>query len=226
MRNQANIPMTEPPVQFRKLRITLRYLLQGAADQDPRYLVPLKAFEFAANLHQGTRKDGVTPEFMHQIDVALYVRTLSKSLMYPAETIAAALLHDTVEDYEVSLDDVANRFGDRVAHAVKRLTKVLNGRRLADEEYFEAMLDCPIASVVKGGDRINNQQTMLGVFRLAKQQEYISESETHILPMIKAARRRYPEQEAAYENLKLVLRSQVQLLRAVHAAQTLPPTDI
>ena len=45
-----------------------------------------------------------------------------------------------------------------------------------------------------------------------KFEEYISECEKHILPMLKEARRIFPEQEPAYENIKLVLMSQIELI--------------
>jgi len=210
--------MTDQPLRpFDKLRISLRYLLQGSAERDAAYLVPLRAFEFASTTHLGTRKDGKTPEFMHQLEVALYTRTLSRNLQFPAESIATALLHDIVEDYGVTIADIESQFNDTVASAVQRMTKEENGIRRSDEDYFDKIAACPIASIVKGSDRINNQQTMIGVFRMEKQQEYISESEKFILPMLKLARRRFPQQEAAYENIKLMLRSQIQMLRAVHA---------
>jgi len=72
---------------------------------------------------------------------------------------------------------------------------------------------------VKGADRIHNVQTMLGVFDLAKQQEYIHETEEYILPTLKEARRRFPHQEPAYENIKHMLQSQIELLVAVHKTQ-------
>jgi hypothetical protein len=59
---------------------------------------------------------------------------------------------------------------------------------------------------------------MLGAFDLAKQQEYIQETEEYILPALKEARRRFPHQEPAYENIKHMLQSQIELLSAVHKA--------
>ena len=59
---------------------------------------------------------------------------------------------------------------------------------------------------------------MPGVFTPEKQHEYIVECETWIIPMLKLARRKFPEQEPAYENLKRMLTSQIELLR-----NALPP---
>lgn len=204
--------------RFEKLRLALRYYLQGAADQDDTFTVALNAFEFAMAHHRGVRKDGVTPEFMHQLETTHFVRTLRPSLLYPAETLAVMLLHDTAEDYDIDFAELRDRFGPRVEHGVRRLTKVHRGVKLTPEQYFHEMLDCPIATICKGADRGHNQQTMVGVFTVSKQDEYLKETETWILPMLKKARRAHPRQEPAYENLKFLLRAQVDLVRAIHNA--------
>ena len=107
--------------QFEKLKISLRYYLQGAADQNKDFLLVLDAFEFALSYHTGVRKDEVTPEFMHQLETVLFLRTLLSGLKYPAETLAVMILHDVVEDYDVPVEFIRERFGERVAHAVWRI---------------------------------------------------------------------------------------------------------
>jgi hypothetical protein len=74
-----------------------------------------------------------------------------------------------------------------------------------------------VASIVKPADRIDNQGSMVGVFTIEKQKSYIVETQEFILPALKEAKRRFPEQELAYENLKGMLSSQISLLQAVHA---------
>lgn len=201
--------------RFEKLRTALRYWLQGAADHDRSYIVAIRAFDFAMERHVGTRKDLVTPEFMHQLETTQFVRTLRGSLLYPAQTMAAMLLHDVHEDYGAPFAQIRDLFGPDVERAVRQLSKIREGVKISNEQYFMDM-DCPIATFCKGCDRINNQQTMLGVFTPQKQIAYIAETEQFILPMLKAARRRHPEQEGAYENVKWALRSQIQLLKAVN----------
>lgn len=206
--------------KYEKLRIALRYRLIGSASVDPAFKVALAAFDFSEEKTIGTRKDKVTPNFMHPLEVTSYLMTLQPSLRHPAETFAAALLHDVIEDTDVTVEEVQERFGTRVAHATRRLSKVVEGRKAVSlAVYFEDMLDCPIATVAKGSDRINNQSTMVGVFSTAKQIEYIEESEKYILPMLKQARRVYSDQEAVYENIKLVLCNQIALVRAMTEAR-------
>lgn len=207
--------------RFDKLRISMRYRLLGAASADKTFQVALDAYNFAETKYEGKlRKDGKTPAFMHPLEIMAYVVTLMPSLRYPAETLAAVAIHDCVEDYGVSVEECRDRFGARVSHATMRVSKVIHGVKVPSlEEHFEAMLDCPIASVVKPADRANNQSTMVGVFSPTKQLEYVQESERYIIPMMKKARLLYSDQEAVYENLKWVLRHQATLVLAMHGSQ-------
>jgi (p)ppGpp synthase/HD superfamily hydrolase len=192
---------------FDKYRISMRYWLLGK-----NYHRAVLAMEFASKYHTGLRKDGVTPEFHHQISIAHYLRTLP-DLRNQEDVLAAAFLHDTVEDYEVSLTDIESRFGEDVRRAVKKLSKVIKGYKKSPEDYYQDMVDCPIASIVKGGDRVHNHQTMTDVFSKEKIVSYIKETEELILPMLKMARRKYPDQELAYENIKHALKGQIDLIR-------------
>lgn len=191
--------------QYDKLKVSLRYFLLGA-----QFYKAADALEFAAGYHNGFRKDGVTPEFQHQIEICHYLRTLLPSFMYPEETLTAAILHDVTEDYGVLSSTIRERYGDDVSLAVQLLDK--NGKD--PNVYFGGIGSNAIASVVKGGDRMHNIQTMVGVFSPEKQVKYIKEVEEHFLPMLKAARRKFVRQENAYENIKHVLSSQLELLKA------------
>ena len=86
------------------------------------------------------------------------------------------------------------------------------------EVYFPAMVASPLASLAKGIDRMHNFQSMIDTFTLEKQERYISETRQHILPMMKAARKRYTQQEPAYQNVKHVLLTQMDLILAMHRA--------
>ncbi len=204
--------------KFEKLRLALRYWLIARAEVQPDYYRALDALEYAGEFHRGSRKDGVTPEFQHQLEIVQYLRTLHSGLMLPVQTLAAGLLHDVAEDYDVGFEELEDRFGKDIAHPVMLLTKKHRGTQVPTEVYFQRIALDPVASVVKGADRINNLQSMLGVFSLEKQARYCEEAETFFLPMLKEARRRFPRQEAVYENEKLVMRSQLALLHAVRAS--------
>jgi (p)ppGpp synthase/HD superfamily hydrolase len=205
---------------FQKKLLTLRQQLIGA-----RYHHALAALEFAHRYHTGLRKDGVTPEFQHQIEIALFALTLP-DLMYRQEVIATILLHDVREDYGVTSDEIRNlffedpEFAERVVRAVENMTKEFRGVKKDEAVLFEAMSQDPIASIAKGCDRIHNVSSMLGVFTVEKQKIYIQEVVDLFLPMLKRARRLFPHQVNAYENIKHILKSQIQLIEAVHHAMS------
>ena len=188
--------------------ITLRYWLLGRD-----YHIALRALEFAAAFHTGLRKDGHTPEFDHQVTIALYIRTLTDLLSFPEETLASVFLHDVCEDHDVGFDEIEVKFGRPIRDAVIRLTKVHRGIKVPPEIYFSKIAKDPIASIVKAADRMHNMQTMSCVFNEDKQVSYIQETLDYILPMLKEARRTFTEQEPVYENVKLVLLTQIELIR-------------
>ena len=207
--------MSETLYTHKKLRSTLRYYLAGKG-----WHIALKAMNFAEHYHTGTRKDGEIPEFDHQVRIAHFVRTLP-DLLYPEETIAAVFLHDVEEDYDVPIGEVEKLFGEQIAFSTGLVTKRLKDKGLSEaynEVYFAGIRNDPIASIVKGGDRVHNLQTMIDVFDLEKQKTYVKEVKEHFLPMLKYARRLFPEQEAAYMNIKHMLVSQIELIEAMHRA--------
>jgi len=192
---------------FEKMQVAMRYWLHGKG-----FSGAVRAMEFAAEHHIGFRKDGSTPEFHHQISIASYIRTLPE-LMWPEETLATTFLHDVVEDYDVDLHVIESQFGKPVRRAVSLLSKKIGGYEIGVKEYYEAMQGNAIASIVKGADRMHNFQTMSDVFTAKKQETYIEECENFIFPMLKIARKKFPEQEPTYENIKHVLYSQIGLLK-------------
>jgi (p)ppGpp synthase/HD superfamily hydrolase len=198
---------------YTKQLIAMRYWLLGR-----EYFLALAALEFAASFHTGQRKDGVTQEYFHQLSIGRYVKSISTSLDSPQETLATAFLHDVCEDYDIGFEEITSRFGADVSQTVQLLTKKFRGYRKPEAEYYREIAGHKIASVVKGADRIHNIQTMVDVFTYERQHDYIQETEAYILPAIKEARRRFPGQEPAYENIRLVLVSQIELLQAVHRA--------
>jgi (p)ppGpp synthase/HD superfamily hydrolase len=197
---------------YQRLFISMRYWLIGISKNDKQFEPALEALEYAKNIHIGFRKDGKTPEFQHQIEICHYLRTLVDGLMYPGATLAAAFLHDVPEDYDISFEELERKFGKQISDAVWLLTKQYRGEKKDIEVYFDEMAHCPIASVIKGADRINNHQTMHPVFKPEKQQSYILETDNHIIPMLKKARHIHVRQEHIYENIKFVLKSQMAMV--------------
>ncbi len=200
---------------YDKLRTAMRYWLLGSG-----WHVALKAMEMGLTAHDGERKNG-NPEFSHQMFQAQYARTLP-ALMFPEETLAVIFLHDIVEDHDVPISTIHAEFGEMIGNGVDLMSDVdAQGKERPLELYYPAMVSSPLASLAKGIDRMHNFQSMLDVFDLEKQQRYIEETRSHILPMMKDARKRYSQQEPAYQNIKHVLLTQMDLIQAMHRA-TMP----
>ncbi len=175
------------------------------------------ALEFARRKHTGLRKDGVTPEFHHQVQIALNTRTLVPHLLHAEKTIAACFLHDVLEDFdEVDPGEVQERFGVQVATATELLTKKRRGAFKTYETYFSDLAKDPIASAVKGFDRCHNIWTMRGVFDRSQRQAYIDEIDDWFLPMLKVSRKRFPKQEPCYQNIAQQLRAMRDIYRWAH----------
>lgn len=177
----------------------------------------VRALHFAERHHTGIRKDGITPEFSHQVRIALYLSTLTPYFPQPEEVITTALLHDVCEDYDVTFEEIIDLFGTVVGKSVTAMTKVYQGQRLPAEHVASLQADDAIASVNKGADRIHNQATAVGVYSTSKIEEYVDETNSFILPMLKTARKNFPHQNGAYQNIKTVLTSQVSALEALTA---------
>lgn len=197
---------------YDKRFVALRYLLHGR-----KYTEALKAFSYARAHHTGKRKDGA-PEFQHQVDIALFLSTL-RDIQDEEKTLAVALLHDVVEDYNV-LKNFNEVFDKDIVDCVWLLTKPGSKGRSSEvltpankQMYFDRIAADPVASLVKGADRINNVQTMKGAFTKEKQKIYVAEVEEFFLPMIKTALNNFPEQAPAYFNIQHMLKSQIDLIK-------------
>lgn len=194
---------------FEKMRIAIRYWQVGRG-----YYTALKAMNFAQSKHVGLRKDKVTPEFHHQVSQANFARAIIDQTMFPEETMVTIWLHDVVEDCNVPISDIHNMFGERNGNHVELMTNQTFGIKKPTKLYYDSMINDPVTSLAKGIDRMHNHQTMHGVFDPTKQLNYVTETEEYILPMLKAARKNFPQQEAAYQNVRHVLETQIELVRA------------
>lgn len=126
-----------------------------------------EAYDFAFKMHEGqTRKSGV-PYIHHLIEVAMIVSTLHTG---PA-TIIAALLHDVVEDTEVTVGEIEKMFGKDVATIVDSLTKIqrLKLSKKGDDssfvyedhrKIFLGMAKDIRVIIIKLADRLHNLRTL------------------------------------------------------------------
>jgi (p)ppGpp synthase/HD superfamily hydrolase len=190
---------------YSKLRLVLVERLSGM-----NMFKAVEALNYAESLHDGFRKDKVTPEFQHQLEIAAYILTLHSSIENVETTMAAAFLHDTIEDIShVNQQTIENLFGKEIAEVTFKLAKKGNGFVKTTESYYAELANDPIAAIVKGADRSHNLSTMLGVFSNEKIGQYIEETRGFVLPMLKKARKQFPKQRMVFENIKFVIESHI-----------------
>lgn len=93
-----------------------------------------EAIIFATKAHEGQmRKLAGTPYILHPLEVAAIISTITDNL----ETMAAGVLHDTVEDCDVDPREIKERFGSRVAALVQSETEDKLSSRPASETWLE-----------------------------------------------------------------------------------------
>ena len=102
-------------------------LLRASAEKrcasEKELAVVEKAFEFANNAHRNVRRRSGEPYMLHPIAVA---RIVVDNIGLGYKSIAAALLHDVVEDTDYTVEDIRAEFGDKIASLVDGLTKIKN----------------------------------------------------------------------------------------------------
>ncbi|HEX8732049.1 MAG TPA: HD domain-containing protein [Ktedonobacterales bacterium] len=102
-----------------------------------------RAFEVAARAHYGVKRQSGEAYIEHPLAVA----TILAELALDAQGIAAALLHDVVEDTSVTREDVAERFGERIAIIVDGVTKFNAVEAASDALVSAASPDAPLAPI-------------------------------------------------------------------------------
>lgn len=176
------------------------------------YFRAYRALTICIQRHTELRKDGITPYWSHPLSVAAYLRTLFGGTLFEENLIITALLHDILEDTEFKSSDIMEEFGNSVLNYVDSLTKI---KGELTEVYYERVSKHSTSALVKAADRIHNLNTMIGAFDNEKMLSYIQETEDYVLPMIKRCRDEYPQDEAAYENMKLIIHNNVLIIRSL-----------
>jgi GTP diphosphokinase / guanosine-3',5'-bis(diphosphate) 3'-diphosphatase len=123
-----------------------------------------KAWEFCVSHHEGQMRASGEPYIVHPLEVA----EVLAEMKLDATAIAAALLHDAVEDTPATSQEIADRFGDQVAHIVEGVTKIdkiqFANREDRQAENVRKMLLAMVSDVrvvlIKLADRLHNMRTL------------------------------------------------------------------
>jgi GTP diphosphokinase / guanosine-3',5'-bis(diphosphate) 3'-diphosphatase len=124
-----------------------------------------KAFEMAADAHKTMRRKSGEPYILHPLAVA---QICVEEIGLGVRSTICALLHDTVEDTEITLDEIKLFFGNEIAKIVDGLTKIStvidNNSSSQQAENFKKILitltDDPRVILIKLADRLHNMRTM------------------------------------------------------------------
>lgn len=162
----------------RQYKELLRIAYRSLSDDDKK-LIRL-AFDTAVDAHKDQRRKSGEAYIFHPIAVA---KIVASEIGMDATSIAAALLHDVVEDTRYTLEDIREMFGDTVAIIVDGLTKISSLKKDKDvslqAENFRKMLltlnDDVRVIIIKIADRLHNMQTMEAM-RYDKQVKIASET--------------------------------------------------
>ncbi len=122
------------------------------------------AFEMAAEAHKTMRRKSGEPYILHPLAVA---QICVDEIGLGIRSTICALLHDTVEDTDITLEDVQREFGTEIAKIVDSLTKissVMDTNTSQQAENFKKILvtltDDPRVILIKLADRLHNMRTM------------------------------------------------------------------
>ncbi|HAL95426.1 MAG TPA: RelA/SpoT family protein [Chitinophagaceae bacterium] len=167
----------EKKLILREYRSLLRVLKSRLKPGDKELL--RRAFEMAAEAHETMRRKSGEPYILHPIAVA---KICVEEIGLGVRSTLCALLHDTVEDTDITLDDIRREFGEEISRIVDGLTKIANVidvNASQQAENFKKILltltDDPRVILIKLSDRLHNMRT-LDVMKREKQLKIASET--------------------------------------------------
>jgi len=152
----------EKKLILREYRALLRALKNKLKPGDRKLI--RHAFEMAAEAHKTMRRKSGEPYILHPLAVA---RICVEEIGLGVRSTICSLMHDTVEDTDISLEDVEREFGSEIARIVDGLTKISNVidvNASQQAENFKKILltltDDPRVILIKLADRLHNMRTL------------------------------------------------------------------
>jgi len=152
----------EKSLILREYRALLRSLKTKLKPGDRKLI--RNAFEIAAEAHKSMRRKSGEPYILHPLAVA---RICVEEIGLGVRSTICSLLHDTVEDTDVTLEDVEREFGNEIARIVDGLTKIsnvidVNASKQAEnfKKILLTLTDDPRVILIKLADRLHNMRTL------------------------------------------------------------------
>ena len=159
---------SQPSSQKEQKLLTAKFqqLLAKVAENRPKDDPEIirKAYEFSLKHHQGQTRASGEAYLIHPLEVAVVLADMKLD----STAIAAGLLHDAIEDTDVTHEDVRREFGDQVVHIVEGVTKIDKIDFASREErqaenvrkMVLAMVDDIRVVLIKLADRLHNMRTL------------------------------------------------------------------
>ncbi|HVE62086.1 MAG TPA: bifunctional (p)ppGpp synthetase/guanosine-3',5'-bis(diphosphate) 3'-pyrophosphohydrolase [Chitinophagaceae bacterium] len=152
----------EKKLILREYRALLRSLKSRIKPGD-RKMIRL-AFEMAAEAHKTMRRKSGEPYILHPLAVA---RICVEEIGLGVRSSICSLLHDTVEDTDIGIEDIQREFGNEIAKIVDGLTKIstvvdINASQQAEnfKKILLTLTDDPRVIIIKLADRLHNMRTL------------------------------------------------------------------
>lgn len=173
----------------------------------------VKAFNYAKELHKDQFRKSGEPYILHPVEVA----KILEGLNFNTDVICAALLHDTVEDCGITVEELSKKFNKNIAQIVDAVTAIQNENFKPDADDIYANTDDflklamedktyqkliaigklnKFGFYIKFADRLNNLQT-IAPFARYKKEAKIQETRKWIIPLAKLLKSKF-----FYDNLK------------------------
>ncbi len=146
-------------------KLSIKELLQVVGEYNPDELAKVqKAYDYADNLHDGQFRQSGEPYISHPLNVAYILAEMHAD----GDTLCAALLHDTLEDTDITKEDISYLFGKNVANLVDGVTKIskLNFSSKKDQilantrKIITGITEDVRIIMIKLADRLHNMRTL------------------------------------------------------------------
>ncbi len=135
--------------------------IHSSLDSDKALIT--QAYDFAAKAHEGHKRYSGEPYMIHVSNVGFKLAAMG---MGP-RTVAAGLLHDTIEDTPVTVEDIKREFGDEILFLVEGVTKLSSVRYYGTDRHNESLRKLFVATsqdirvlIIKLNDRLHNMETL------------------------------------------------------------------
>jgi GTP pyrophosphokinase len=155
-------PITDPHAVSERFEALLKRVQANRPSEDVALL--RKSWDFCVKHHEGQMRASGEPYVIHPLEVAEVLAEMKMD----ATSIAAGLLHDSVEDTPATSEEIAAEFGEQVAHIVEGVTKIdkiqFANREDRQAENVRKMLLAMVSDVrvvlIKLADRLHNMRTL------------------------------------------------------------------